>query len=415
MLFALGINHHNAPLAIRERVCFQAGQLPHALAELLDAPLVREAAILSTCNRTELYCHTASSEYLAQWLADYHHLDLHQLQPYLYTLPQDQAVYHAFRVACGLDSMVLGEPQILGQMKEAMRAAEAVGTLGTHLHKLFQRAFSVAKEVRSNTAIGCNIVSLAAACVHLAHRQSKPLSESSILFIGAGEMVELCAAHFAAHTPRRITIANRSAELGLRLAKNHGGSAIHLDQLPTFLPEHDIVVSCTASPCPIINPDMLTAALSLRQQRPMLMIDLAVPRDIAPEVGAIEGVQLYTIDDLSGIVAQGQESRQAAVGEAEAIIAARTSGFLHWLEGRRESVPLIRELRDRSERMRRQELERAMKALNRGESPETVINQLSQRLANKILHAPTTALHLAEGEAREKLHLAAIRLFHLNK
>lgn len=414
MLLTLGINHHSAPLAIREQVSFPSHHLPRALTHLTSASPVREAAILSTCNRTELYCCGESAESLTNWLAEYHHLDYRQLQPYLYALPQAQAVRHAFRVASGLDSMVLGEPQILGQMKQAMHAAEEAGTLGTHLHKLFQRAFSVAKEVRSSTAIGRNVVSMAAASVHLGVRLFESLRPCNLLFIGAGDMIELCAAHFAAHHPARITIANRSAEQGACLAKRYGGHAIRLDELAAHLPQQDIVVSCTASPHPIIGRSLAEETLRARPHRPMLMVDLAVPRDIEPEVGEIGAVSLHTVDDLESIVNSGHQSRQQAVEEAEAIVAARTSGFLRWLEGR-QNVPLIRTLRDTGEHLRRQELDYAMKALARGEAAETVLEQLSQRLTNKLLHAPTTALHQAEYEAGEALHLASTQLFRLNK
>jgi len=414
MLITLGINHHSAPLALREQVCFSADRLPSALANLAGTQPVREAAILSTCNRTELYCCGESAESLTNWLADYHHLDPRQLKPYLYALPQAQAVRHAFRVASGLDSMVLGEPQILGQMKQAMHTAEEAGTLGAHLHQLFQRAFSVAKEVRSGTAIGRNVVSMAAASVHLGLRLFQSLRPCHILFIGAGDMIELCAAHFAAQNPARMTIANRSAEQGACLAKRYGAYAIRLDELAAHLPQQDIVVSCTASPHPIIGRGLAEETLRARPHRPMLMVDLAVPRDIEPEVGKIGAVSLHTVDDLASIVNSGHQSRQQAVEEAEAIVVARTSGFLRWLEGR-QNVPLIRALRDTGERLRQQEVDYAIKALARGEAAQTVLEELSQRLTNKLLHAPTAALHLAEGEAGEKLHLAATRLFRLNK
>ena len=414
MLITLGINHHSAPLAVRERLSFGMASLPHALSSLIDTQPVREAAILSTCNRTELYCNAESAECLADWLAEYHHLDYQQIHPYLYSLTSAQAIRHAFRVASGLDSMVLGEPQILGQMKDAMRAAEAAGTLGTQLHKLFQRAFSVAKEVRSSTTIGANVVSMAAASVHLGRRLFESISTKNILFIGAGEMIELCMAHFASQNPGRITIANRTLELGESLAGRYGGSAIRLNELPEHLAQNDIVISCTASPLPIIGLGMAERAIKDRQHRPMLMVDLAVPRDIEAEVGELEGISLHTVDDLAEIVTSGYESRQAAVHQAESIITTSTARFLHWLEAR-ENVPVIRALRDSGDRLRRHELERAMKLLAKGENAELVLEQLSQRLTNKLLHAPSTVLHLAEGEARNHLQTAAIRLFHLNK
>lgn len=414
MIFTLGINHHSAPLAIRERVAFHAETLPQALVNLVDAHPVREAAIISTCNRTELYCSADAPEQAAHWLSEFHRIDPGQIRPYLYTLEQPQAVRHAFRVASGLDSMVVGEPQILGQMKDAVRVAAEAGTLGAHLHKLFQRSFAVAKEVRSTTAIGANTVSMAAAAVHLAERIFESVGEQRVLFIGAGEMIELCAAHFCARKPRQVTIANRTVERGQVLAQRYGAAAIRLDDLAEVLPQHDIVVSCTASPLPIIGLGMVERALKARRHRPMFMVDLAVPRDIESEVGELGDVFLYSVDDLAQIVESGVESRQAAVIEAEAIIELRVASFLHWLEGR-ETVPMIRSLRDAAERMRRREIEHALKRLARGETPEQVLEQLSQRLTNKFLHAPTQTLNLAEGEERSRLLSAATRLFHLHK
>lgn len=413
MIFTLGINHHSAPLAIRERVAFGADKLQHALADITRCPPVKEAAILSTCNRTEIYCAAESPQAVIDWLARYHGVTLDELMPYLYTHAQPEAVRHAFRVASGLDSMVIGEPQILGQMKDAVRAAEETGTLGTQLHKLFQRSFSVAKEVRSTTAIGANIVSMAAAGVHLAERIFESIADQRVLFIGAGEMIELCAAHFCAKKPKLVTIANRTLERGRALAEQYGGKAIRLDELAEHLPQHDIVVSCTASPLPIIGLGMVERAIKVRRHRPIFMVDLAVPRDIEEEVGELDDIFLYTVDDLAQVVESGLESRQAAVVEAEDIIARRVQDFLGWLQSR-DTVPVIRALRDSAERMRRHEMEHALKLLAKGEAPEKVMEQLSQRLTNKFLHAPTQALNAAEGGERSALLLASERLFHLH-
>ena len=413
MIFTLGINHHSAPLAIRERVAFGADKLHHALAELAHAQVVREVAILSTCNRTELYCAAESPQRVVDWLCAYHQVTHDDLSPFLYVHDQPAAVRHAFRVACGLDSMVIGEPQILGQVKDAVRAAEEVGTLGTQLHKLFQRAFSVAKEVRSTTAIGANIVSMAAAGVHLAERIFESVAGQRILFIGAGEMIELCAAHFCAEKPKQVTVANRTVERGRELADRYGGSAIRLDELADALPQHDIVVSCTASPLPIIGLGMAERAIKARRHRPIFIVDLAVPRDVEEEVGELDDVFLYTVDDLAQIVESGMESRQAAVVEAEGIIGQRVQEFIGWLQAR-NTVPVIRALRDSAERIRRNELEHALKLLARGEAPDKVLEQLSQRLSNKFLHAPTSTLNAAEGEDRRDLQMAVERLFHLH-
>ena len=412
-LFTLGINHHTAPLSVREQVAFNADKLQHALSDLTRSNLVREAAILSTCNRTEIYCAADNPETAVQWLAQYHAIDHGVIQPYLYTLPQREAIRHAFRVASGLDSMVIGEPQILGQMKEAVRTAEAAGTLGVHLHKMFQRAFAVAKEVRSTTAIGANIVSMAAAGVHLAERIFERISDQRILFVGAGEMIELCATYFAAKEPKELVIANRTIERGRALAERFGGSVMRLEEIGDRLGHFDIVVSCTASTLPIIGLGMVERAVKMRRHRPMFMVDLAVPRDIESEVGELDDVFLYTVDDLAQVVESGLESRQAAVVEAEAIITTQVDTFIGWLETR-DAVPLIRSLRDTAERVRRHEMEHALKLLAKGENPEKVLDQLSHRLTNKFLHAPTQALNAAEADERESLRNAASRLFHLH-
>jgi len=413
VIFTLGINHHSAPLAIRERVAFNAEKLHQALADLTRSQPVKEVAILSTCNRTEIYYAAETPDVVIDWLAQYHQVARSEIAPYLYTHDQPEAIRHAFRVASGLDSMVIGEPQILGQMKDAVRVAEESGTLGTQLHKLFQRSFSVAKEVRSTTAIGANIVSMAAAGVHLAERIFESVSEQRILFIGAGEMIELCAAHFCARQPKQVTIANRTMERGRALAERFNGTAIRLDEIGEHMAQHDIVVSCTASPLPIIGLGMVERAIKARRHRPMFMIDLAVPRDIEEEVGNLDDVFLYSVDDLAQVVESGLESRQAAVVEAVDIIATRVQDFLGWLAAR-DTVPVIRSLRDSAERMRRHEMEHAMKLLSKGEAPEKVLEHLSQRLTNKFLHAPTQALNLVEEGERDELQAAASRLFHLH-
>jgi len=389
-LFALGLNHHTAPLPVRERVVFHVERLREALTEL-KAAFSSEAAILSTCNRTELYVTGERQADLAQWLAHYHRLEPAELQPYLYALPREQAVRHAFRVAAGLDSMVLGEPQILGQMKDAARAAESAGTLGTVLHKLFQRSFAVAKEVRTNTRVGVASVSMAAAAVKLAARIFPSLKDQRVLLIGAGEMIDLCATHFAAQAPARLAVANRTIERAERLASRFNGQPLELRSLPEQLHEYDIVVSCTASSLPILGKGLVERAVRARRRRPIFMVDLAVPRDIEPEVAELDDVFLYTVDDLGAIVAENLDARRSAVEQAEAIIDGQVGQFMHWMQVR-ETVPLIRQLRDQAEELRRQELDRALKALAHGENPAAVLESLSQGLTNKLLHAPTQAL-----------------------
>jgi glutamyl-tRNA reductase len=333
-----------------------------------------------------------------------------ELAPYLYTRPQDQAVRHAFRVASGLDSMVLGEPQILGQMKEAARAAESAGTLGTVLHRLFQRSFAVAKQVRSTTQVGAASVSMAAAAVKLAARIFPSLREQSVLLIGAGEMIELCATHFAAQGPARITVANRTLERASRLAHRFNGRAIELKALAERLHEHDIVVSSTASSLPILGKGLVERALRARRRRPMFMVDLAVPRDIEPEVAELDDVFLYTVDDLAGIVSANLDARRSSVEQAEAIIDTQVGQFMHWMQ-LRENVPLIRALRENAEAARRHEVERALKALERGEDPASVLEALSQGLTNKLMHGPTQALSESAGEEGRMLAEALARLF----
>jgi glutamyl-tRNA reductase len=414
-LFTLGLNHQTAPLGVRERVVFHAERLGEALGEAKRV-LAPEAAILSTCNRTEIYLSGEADEAkrsaASAWLARYHGVDPGELSKYLYTLPREQAVRHAFRVASGLDSMVIGEPEILGQMKVAARSAEAAGTLGTVLGKLFQRSFAVAKEVRSTTQVGANSVSMAAAAVKLAARIFPSLKDQKVLFIGAGEMIELCATHFAAQGPARITVANRTLERAQALAHRFNARAIELRELSAQLHEHDIVVSSTASSLPILGKGMVERALKTRRRQPMFMVDLAVPRDIEQEVGELDDVFLYTVDDLQGIVQGNLDARRSAVQQAEAIIDTQVGQFMHWMHGR-QSVPLIRALRDQAEEARRHEVERALRLLAKGDDPKQVLEALSQGLTNKLMHAPTQALNEATGEERRTLADTLARLFRI--
>jgi glutamyl-tRNA reductase len=411
-LFAFGINHQTAPLAVREQVVFHAEGLIAALRDLVDRRPVQEAAIISTCNRTEVYCKTEDPPAAVDWMAGYHRLKTQEIEPYLYRLPQEHAVKHAFRVASGLDSMVLGEPQILGQFKQAVRTAQAAGTLGVYLNKLFQRTFAVAKTVRSETEIGAATVSMASAAVGLAQRIYPSIVEQSVLFIGAGEMVELCATHFAAHHPRRMTFANRTLERAQPLADRFLGRAITLNELPPQLAQHDIVVSCTASTLPIIGKGLVESALRARKHRPMLMFDLAVPRDVEGEVGDLDDVFLYSVDDLGNLAREGMAVRGNAVAQAEVIIENQVTDFMHWL-GNRELVPTIRALRDSAERARRHEMERALRRLAKGEDPQVVLESLSHALTAKLMHAPTHALSHARDDDREVLAQLLTRLYHI--
>src|ERR1700738_1921334 len=410
-LLTIGINHHTAPVALRERVAFPIEQIKPALAAFkalwlgrasADAP---EAAILSTCNRTELYCATddqALHEAAIEWLSSYHSMDPSELAPHVYALPQSEAVRHAFRVASGLDSMVLGETQILGQLKTAVRTASEAGALGTYLNQLFQRTFSVAKEVRSTTEIGAQSVSMAAAAVRLAQRIFENISGQRVLFIGAGEMIELCATHVAAQKPRELVVANRTAERGEKLADRFGGRSIPLSELPARMHEFDIIVSCTSSTLPIIGLGAVERAVKARRHRPIFMVDLAVPRDIEPEVGQLQDVFLYTVDDLGAIGREGSGSRKAAVAQAEAIIETRVQNFMQWLDAR-SIVPVIRHMHTQADALRRAEVERARKMLARGDDPAAVLEALSQSLTNKLIHGPTHALNRASSENRDTL------------
>ncbi len=423
-LLAVGLNHTIAPVSLREKVAFPADQLGQAVASArawfgraAASGGADEAAILSTCNRTELYAasHRQSSvdaaiDATAHFLADYHKLSYSELRPYLYTLPQHNAVRHAFRVASGLDSMVLGEPQILGQMKDAVRQADAAGGLGTYLHQMFQRTFAVAKEVRSTTEIGAHSVSMAAAAVRLSQRIFDTVSEQHVLFIGAGEMIELCATHFAAQNPISLTIANRTLDRGELLAHRFNGRAIRLSDLPEQLATFDIVVSCTASSLPIIGLGLVERAIKTRRHKPMFMVDLAVPRDIESEIGRLDDVFLYTVDDLGAAVQTGMENRQAAVAQAEAIIETRVQSFMHWVDSR-AVVPVIQDLHETSEAMRMAELDRARKLLAKGEDIDAVLEALSKGLTAKFLHGPQQALHNAQGDERARLAALLPQLF----
>lgn len=392
-LTAIGLNHQTAPVSIRERLAFAAQVLPDAVKQIVQRHVAHEAVILSTCNRTELYCVGQSND-IVSWLADYHRLPEHDIRPYLYTLDSNETIRHAFRVSCGLDSMVLGEPQILGQLKDAVRVAQEQESMNTTLNTLFQKTFSVAKEVRSNTAVGDSSVSMAAASVKMAEQIFPKIADLNVLFIGAGEMIELVATYFAAKTPKKITVANRTINRARELCAQMGGrsDAVLLADLPNIIHQYDVVVSSTASPLPIVGKGMIESALKQRRRHPMFLLDLAVPRDIEAEVGKIEDAYLYTVDDMVNIVEMGKEARQQAAAEAETIIETRVHEFLQW-QRQRQVVPMIKALRDEGEILRQQALATAMKQLNKGVPAEEVLEKLSQQLTNKFLHAPTVALH----------------------
>jgi len=418
-VFTLGLNHTTAPVDLRGRFAFTIEQLAPALHTLRERiagagrpGAVGEAAILSTCNRTELYC-AADPQLVVpamEWMAGLGGVGRDVLHHHAYVLQGGDAARHAFRVASGLDSMVLGEPQILGQMKQAVREAHAAGMLGSTLHQLFQRSFAVAKEVRTSTEIGTHSISMAAASVRLAAQLFEDLHDIKVLFVGAGEMIELAATHFAARSPAHIAVANRTLERGEKLALRLGAEAIRLADLPARLHEFDAVVSCTASSLPLIGLGAVERALKARRHRPMFMVDLAVPRDIEPEVAQLDDVYLYTVDDLSGIVQSAGEKRQAAVAQAEVIIETGVQSFVHWL-GQRGTVPLIQALQAQSDQWRALEIQRAHRLLARGADLESVLDGLTRGLTQKLLHGTLAELGAAAPGQREALHDTVSRLF----
>ncbi len=414
-LIAFGINHKTAPVSIREQAAFAPEALPEALQDITARAGVDEATILSTCNRTEVYCRVDETDprRAIQWFCDYHRLPANDLQPHLYLHPDQEAVKHAFRVAAGLDSLVLGEPQILGQMKSAFTAAHKIGVTGKILNRLFQQTFSVAKQVRTDTAIGASAVSVAYAAVSLAKKIFQNLAEKHVLLVGAGETIDLVARHLREQGVRRILVANRTAERAELLAREIGGEAISLAEMPERLAEADIVISSTASQLPILGKGAVESALRQRRHRPMFMVDLAVPRDIEPEVSALSDVYLYTVDDLHEAIQENMQSRLDAAKEAEKIIDIQVVDFMHWVRSL-DSVPAIRALRESAAAVTAAELKRAERRLARGDDPQRVIAQLARAIANKFTHAPSDALKKAGHDGDAQLIEAARKLFNLD-
>lgn len=398
-VLALGLNHVSAPLAIRERFAFAAPALGSAVKALSDRfRSEAEVALVSTCNRTEIYLSAEQGAVgpAMDWLAEVGGTDRDRLGTHTYVLEDGAAARHAFRVASGLDSMVLGEPQILGQFKHAIRSAESAGTLGGTLHQMFQRSFTVAKEVRSSTCIGTQSVSLAAACVRRASQIFERLDLTRILFVGAGEMIELVATHLAAQHPARIVFTNRTLERAQLLADRFGGESMALFDMPQRLADFDIVVTCTASSVPIIGLGAIERAIRQRRRRPMFIVDLAVPRDVEPEVRALSDVYLQTIDDLAVIVRTNGTRRESAVVQAEAIVEHGVVDFLRWLK-QRGSVPLIQALRSQADAWRAAELGRARRAIARGEDVDAVLQGLCRGMTQKMLHG--AMVELKSGDA----------------
>jgi glutamyl-tRNA reductase len=405
----LGINHKTAPVALREKVAFSEDRLISALRALRQENGVAEVVILSTCNRTEVYWSgSASGEELSQWLERHHGNDL-DLAPSLYNHQESGAVEHAFSVASGLDSMVLGEAQILGQLKDAYRVAQETGSTGPVLNKLFQAAFSAAKRVRSETRIGANAVSLASATVSLARRVYSDLSAHSALLIGAGEMNALTARHFMTAGVKRMVIANRTLERAQALAAEINAYAVGLTDLDKELAQADIVISCTASPTPLVTKRAVEAAIRTRRRRPIFMVDMAVPRDIEPDVADLEDVYLFSIDDLQQLVNENMQQREAAAGGARQVIAEEVNRFL--ADSRAQDAgPAIRALRQQAEGIRQQTVEQARRMVAAGKSSDEVIEFLANTLTNRLLHAPTQALRQASELADMALAEAVTKL-----
>jgi len=413
-LVTIGVNHTTAPVEIREKIAFDAEKLPSALASLHLLPGVVETAIISTCNRTEIYCHISDDSdcNIIQWLHDFHQQPKDLLNQYLYQHHDKEAIHHLFRVACGLDSMVLGEPQILGQIKTAYSQALNAKALGKMLGRLFQHTFTVAKQVRTDTEIGSSPVSVAFAAVSLAKQIFSNLSDSTALLIGAGETIELTARHLQDNGIGRIIIANRTIERAHHLAEQVNGYAISLSEMPSHLAEADIVISSTASQLPILGKGTVERALKQRKRRPIFMVDIAVPRDIEAEVSTLEDIYLYCVDDLHEIIEENLQSRRDAALQAEDIIETQVDNFSAWLRTQ-DAVPVIRAIREIAEEDSEYLLNKALKQLEQGQDAEYVLTELARTLTNKLLHEPSRQLRQSGFNTDNNLIEAASSLFNI--
>lgn len=412
-VLSLGLNHTTAPVEVRERAAVAAEHLDDALRDIAKRDQIEEATILSTCNRTEVYCQIPDNniDVISDWLCDFHELKKADVSPYLYAFPDQDAVKHAFRVASGLDSLVIGEPQILGQMKTAFATAHKNGNTGKVLNRLFQHTFSVAKEIRTSTSIGAHAVSVAYAAVALSKQIFSDISKQTALLIGAGETIELTCRHLYGQGVRNIIIANRTVSRAEGLAKEFGAEVISLHELPTRLPDADMVFSSTASTLPILGKGAFESALKKRRNKPIFIVDLAIPRDVEAQVGDLNNIYLYTVDDLQQVVTENLESRKNAAVEAEKIVTDQTQQFMHWFRNL-QSIPTIRQLRDRTTQITDSELLNAQKRLHAGDDPEQVLTQFAHALSQKFMHYPTESLRQKHDEAL----LAATReLFGLDK
>ena len=413
---ALGINHKTASVDVRERVAFTPEQLVEALQQLCRLTPSREAAILSTCNRSELYLEQdqLSADEVLRWLAEYHRLNLDELRACAYIHQDNDAVRHMMRVAAGLDSMILGEPQILGQMKSAYAVAREAGTVGPLLGRLFQATFSTAKTVRTDTAIGENPVSVAFAAVSLAKQIFADLHRSQALLIGAGETISLVARHLHDQGVKRIVVANRTLERASQLAEQFGAHAVLLADIPQELAHSDIVISSTASQLPILGKGAVERALKQRKHKPMFMVDIAVPRDIEPEVGELDDVYLDTVDDLHEVIEENLKNRQGAAQAAEELVSAGADDFMQRLR-ELAAVDVLKAYRQQAERLRDEELAKAQRLLAAGGNAEDVLAQLARGLTNKLLHAPSVQLKKISADGRYEALAVAQELFALDE
>ncbi|PPC72613.1 glutamyl-tRNA reductase [Pantoea sp. ICBG 985] len=397
-LLALGINHKTAPVALRERVSFTPDTLDQALNSLLSQPMVQSGVVLSTCNRTELYLsveqQTDLQEQLVRWLCEYHDLREEDVRNSLYWHQDNAAVSHLMRVASGLDSLVLGEPQILGQVKKAHADSSRDHALSSELERMFQKTFSVAKRVRTETEIGASAVSVAFAACSLARQIFESLSSVNVLLVGAGETIELVARHLREHSVRKLMIANRTRERAQLLADEVGAEVIGLADIETRLADADIIISSTASPLPIIGKGMVERALKARRNQPMLLVDIAVPRDVEPEVGKLANAYLYSVDDLQAIIEQNMAQRKAAAVQAESIVVQESGEFMAWLRAQ-SAGETIREYRAQADDVRAELQDRALAALRQGADAEKVLQELAHKLTNRLIHAPTKSLQQA--------------------
>jgi len=411
-VLSIGLNHTTAPVEVRERAAVAAEHLDDALGDIAKCHGIEEATILSTCNRTEIYCQVPSAniEVVSNWLCNFHELNKQDVAPYLYSFPGKHAVKHAFRVASGLDSMVIGEPQILGQMKTAFATAHKNGNTGKILNRLFQHTFSVAKEIRTSTNIGSHAVSVAYAAVTLSKQIFSDISKQTVLLIGAGETIELTCRHLHRQGVRNIIIANRTISRAEKLAKEFDAQTISLHELPTRLPDADMVFSSTASTLPILGKGAFESALKQRRNQPMFVVDLAIPRDVEAEVSDLNNVYLYTIDDLQQVVTENLESRKVAAAEAEKIVAEQARHFMNWFENL-QSIPTLRKLRSQIQNITDAELDNARRRLLNGDDPEKVLQQFAHALSKKYMHNPTESLRQSHDDA---LLMATHALFGLD-